>query len=347
MRLVFVLASLAVATACGAGTPMPEPGPTDQDGDRILDDEDACPNEAESYNGIDDDDGCPDEGELVVEDGMGHGTPLFVRFPTSSATMPEDAAPILDAVAAYLSGTPEIERAAVVGRAAPDEPAPRNLSLARAEAVQRLLEQRGIDRARLESIGLSTNQPLTEGEAFDPRAERSVGFEVLMAAGIELLRFDGQRLVPPDHVRDSDVVVVDNIDVIFDQVYFARDSAEIRAVSAPIVEALAHGMALRPRLERMACIGHAARREADPDAIAQARADAVCEALIAHGVDPARLESHGVGTRMPTSGPPTGRPYEAERERRVELSALVESGRERFRWNGSVLEAVAEPAIAE
>ena len=41
-------------------TPAPAPAPSDRDGDGFLDDQDSCPDEAETVNGYLDDDGCPE-----------------------------------------------------------------------------------------------------------------------------------------------------------------------------------------------------------------------------------------------------------------------------------------------
>ncbi|ACY17302.1 OmpA/MotB domain protein [Haliangium ochraceum DSM 14365] len=50
-----------------APAPEPEPAPLDSDGDGILDADDACPEEAETFNQFEDSDGCPDE--LLDSDG--------------------------------------------------------------------------------------------------------------------------------------------------------------------------------------------------------------------------------------------------------------------------------------
>ena len=54
----------------------PAPAPLDADGDKILDRDDACPNEPETYNGFQDADGCPDvpqctSGSIVITDTQG------------------------------------------------------------------------------------------------------------------------------------------------------------------------------------------------------------------------------------------------------------------------------------
>ena len=52
-------------TASRTRTAAPIPA---SDRDRILDKDDKCPNEPETYNGYQDADGCPDRGRVIVTD---------------------------------------------------------------------------------------------------------------------------------------------------------------------------------------------------------------------------------------------------------------------------------------
>ncbi len=304
----------------------------DGDDDRILDIDDRCPTEPETYNGIDDSDGCPDRGQVIVDDGIGHYGTYRALFRPNSANVRESADALLDAVVATLEGNARVERVACIGRAGPRERDPRGLSLARGGAVCQSLVDRGIDPGRLVAFGAGAADPLTEGDAFDPATERSVTLAILVVSGVEQNRWNGRTLetiAPADDDEREEVTITTHVDVYFDQIYFARDSAEVRAMQEPAVKAVTDGLRAAPDIERIACIGHAARGEQSPDPLSRARADAVCQLLVEHGIDAARLESRGVGTATPITGPGTGRPYDAERERRVEMRVLVEAGVER------------------
>ncbi|MBW2460884.1 MAG: OmpA family protein [Deltaproteobacteria bacterium] len=197
-----------------APNPLPEPplAPSlapppdlDADDDRILDDDDSCPNEAENYNGIDDADGCPDQGQVIVDDGLCNYAPSDVRFQPNSSELPDSAAPILDAVVATLEGNPQIERIACLGRAGPRERDPQGLSLARARAVCQDLVDRGVNPLRLRALGAGQAAPITAGETFNAAAERSVILEILVVDGVETNRWNGQTLeaVPPSPTSTS------------------------------------------------------------------------------------------------------------------------------------------------
>jgi len=333
----------APGTETGTGAPSPEAPPRaapapdldidpDRDDDRILDIDDRCPTEPETYNGIADEDGCPDRGQMIVDDGIGHYGTYRALFRPNSADVQESEDALLDAVVATLAGNPQVERAACIGRAGPRERDPRGLSLARGGAVCQSLVDRGIDPGRLIAFGAGAADPLTEGDAFDPATERSVTLAILVAAGVEQNRWNGQTLepvAPASERATNEVVVTDHVDVYFNQIYFARNSAQVRAMQEPAVKAIADGLRAAPDIERIECIGHAARGEQTPDALSRARADAVCRLLVEDGSDAARLESRGVGTGLPITGPGTGRSYDAERERRVEMRVLVVDGVER------------------
>jgi len=68
LPLLFAFLAFLSLTACGGGDaptgpsgPAPPPPNPDRDGDGILNSVDACPDQAEVFNGLVDDDGCPDD----------------------------------------------------------------------------------------------------------------------------------------------------------------------------------------------------------------------------------------------------------------------------------------------
>ncbi|MFW5926287.1 MAG: OmpA family protein, partial [Myxococcota bacterium] len=135
----------------------------DNDNDRILDEDDACPNEPETYNGFEDEDGCPDEGSVVIEDNeLVILQKIFFR--TDSAEILSRSHSILDAVAATLTGNPQIKLLEVQGHADERGPDDYNLRLTRdrAASVVQALVERGVERERLRSAGYGELCPVED-----------------------------------------------------------------------------------------------------------------------------------------------------------------------------------------
>jgi hypothetical protein len=66
--------------------------------------------------------------------------------------------------------------------------------------------------------------------------------------------------------------------------------------------------------------GHATRDERDAPRLSEARAQAVRDYLVAHGIDAARLETHAFAATRPVVAP--NEPRAAERNRRVEFRVV-------------------------
>ena len=132
----------------------------DNDGDRILDVDDQCPNERETYNGSEDEDGCPDDG-VVRWDGNTLVLMKPIHFQTDSAVIQRRSFGLLDAIAASLSGNPQIRLVEVAGHADERADDEYNLRLTadRAAAVVEALTQRGIERRRLRFAGYGERCP--------------------------------------------------------------------------------------------------------------------------------------------------------------------------------------------
>ena len=141
-------------------------GGADSDQDRILDADDQCPNDPETYNGVEDEDGCPDRGSVVVEE---NNLVILekVYFAAQASSIQARSRPILEAVAATLNGNPQIQSVSIEGHAARNEPNAWALSEARARAVRDALLGYGVARSRL------TTRPLGHTRPADPRGGAS------------------------------------------------------------------------------------------------------------------------------------------------------------------------------
>ncbi len=118
---------------------------TDKDGDRILDTDDACPNQPEVENGVDDKDGCPDEGLFeVVNDRI--TLDERVLFATARARVSHRGREVLGAIAGYLGEHTEFYQVQVEGHADERGTDEYNLDLSkrRAERVRDVLVELGV-----------------------------------------------------------------------------------------------------------------------------------------------------------------------------------------------------------
>jgi outer membrane protein OmpA-like peptidoglycan-associated protein len=163
----------------------------DNDGDGIPDVCDLCPDLAEDQNGMQDADGCPEPPALAP----GADGPL-VTFDWRSTKLGEGAKKLLGDVARALAGAPEIERVAVIGHAARDEPNPERTAEERAQRALEALLALGVDGRRMEAHGAADRDPLVV--ANDPKhgKNRRISFAILRARGVELGRWEKGGLVP-------------------------------------------------------------------------------------------------------------------------------------------------------
>ena len=196
-------ASISVLSACGSSAPQKEPtidfppttepkieinADSDIDSDRILDADDKCPNDPETYNGLDDEDGCPDKPRGVVVKTPGVVIrPQNILFKNKKVKVLPASLEVLDAVAQTLAANPQIESLLIVGHADSREGSRSNrklLSTRRARNVMDHLIKKSIDKKRLRSIGLSDACPLSIGNTPDSRGRnRRVEFKVLSSDG--------------------------------------------------------------------------------------------------------------------------------------------------------------------
>jgi outer membrane protein OmpA-like peptidoglycan-associated protein len=178
--------------------------PADTDGDGIADADDACPTEAEVYNGLDDEDGCPDVQEVVVIScpGPSH-TKEIVLFGKGTAKMESSSLPILDSVVQVLADHPEILRVQVAAYAFDAKSVKKNVALARkrAEAVVGYLEAGGVKPGILTAAGYGDACDVAE-----PLRRAAEFFVLLTDRGCTGVEFGCDEalalgLVPPDDLR--------------------------------------------------------------------------------------------------------------------------------------------------
>ncbi len=136
----------------------------DNDNDGILDIDDACPDDPETYNRYKDADGCPDKAPARF--GSGTIVPMGrVHFETDKAVLLPQSHATLDAVVWALRAHPQILLLQVQGHADERGSAAHNLRLTadRAHAVKRYLVDKGIDPSRLQTKGFGESKPLDPG----------------------------------------------------------------------------------------------------------------------------------------------------------------------------------------
>ena len=108
----------------------------------------------------------------------------LIYFARGSDQLKKESLPIIDAVAATLTGTPEIKRVAVIGNASTDD-APNdmerfNLSVRRAREVIEALQMRGVDRGRLVLLAAGSDKPIDTGKTATALAKnRRIEFLIL------------------------------------------------------------------------------------------------------------------------------------------------------------------------
>ena len=103
------------------------------------------------------------------------------------------------------------------------------------------------------------------------------------------------------------------------QIHFEHDSATILGDSNALLEEIADTLARTPTLEHLDIQGHT-DDTGTPDhnkSLSEARANAVLDWLVAHGIDASRLTAHGFGQERPLS--PNVTPQGRARNRRVEF----------------------------
>jgi uncharacterized repeat protein (TIGR01451 family) len=160
----------------------------DNDRDGIDDGADKCPTEKETINGVDDEDGCPDTGKGQVE--LTNGSIVIhqkVYFDTNKDVVLERSFPLLKQVGLLLRANPQLTKIRVEGHtdSRADDAFNMDLSQRRANSVRKyLVEEAGINPARLEAVGYGESQPVDTNDTEQGRENnRRVVFTVLEVDG--------------------------------------------------------------------------------------------------------------------------------------------------------------------
>lgn len=152
---------------------------TDSDADGYIGEADQCPDAPETPNDFEDDDGCPDEvpDEVAQFTGVVEG----VSFQTGSANLLRGSFSVLDRAVRVLEDHPSL-RLEIRGHTDSSGNPRRNLRLSedRADTVRRYLISRGIERSRLESVGVGDEEPIADNSTRSGRARnRRTEFRLL------------------------------------------------------------------------------------------------------------------------------------------------------------------------
>jgi outer membrane protein OmpA-like peptidoglycan-associated protein len=153
----------------------------DNDNDGVPDARDKCPNDPETKNNYQDDDGCPDEVPVAVKkftgviEGIYYKTGSADILPSSYATLDRAVKVLQDYpdVNLEISGHTDNRGAAAYNR---------DLSQRRAESVRMYFLARGINPARLTSIGYGFDRPIASNRTASGRAKnRRTEFRLINA----------------------------------------------------------------------------------------------------------------------------------------------------------------------
>jgi OOP family OmpA-OmpF porin len=234
----------------------------DNDKDGILDIDDKCPNDPENRNGFQDEDGCPDN---LTSDRDGDGIPDDVdKCPDD----PEDKDGFEDE-----DGCPD-----------PDN------------------DKDGI----LDVDDLCPNDP-EDKDGFedkdgcpDPDNDKDRILDVNDKCPNDPETYNG--VDDDDGCPDKGMVRVTKTKLeILDKIYFETDKADIKAVSFPLLDAIAATIKGHPQLQLIEIQGHADERGNDEYNLdlTDRRAHSVQNALVERGVNPGTLRARGYGETKP------------------------------------------------
>lgn len=114
------------------------------------------------------------------------------------------------------------------------------------------------------------------------------------------------------------IVVTMGEAVIIEMPHFAFNKTTIEKATEPILDEVAKIIKAQPEIGKVRLTGHASSDEPDPNKLAKSRAQSVQAALVARGVDAARLDIDWKGSTEPIAGGATA--DARAKNRRVQFS---------------------------
>jgi len=156
----------------------------DSDGDGVGDADDRCPDAKEIVNGVDDFDGCPDEApvqKIIIEKTRIRINDTIL-FELGKARIQASSFELMDQIAQVIRDNPQLKKIRVEGHTDDLGNDLNNLRLSqsRAESVVDYLVKAGVERERLDAIGLGESRPLVPNTSDENRAaNRRVEFLIV------------------------------------------------------------------------------------------------------------------------------------------------------------------------
>ncbi|MDI1475855.1 OmpA family protein [Polyangium sp. y55x31] len=246
--------------------PPPPPPPGDCDGDGYLDPQDTkCPCEAETWNGFQDEDGCPDD-----PDTDGDGLP---NSKDSCVLVPEDKDGYLDD-----DGCPELDN-----------------------DLDTILDDADKDPATGKSCANEPEDPDGYEDVDgcpEPDNDKDTVPDLEDQCPNEPGVVGGDK--PGCPKKPSLVIVTEKEIKITQQIHFEFDKDKIKPDSFAILDAVAQVLQDNPKI-KIEIQGHTDNKGSAVynKKLSDRRAAAVLKYLVAKGIDPSRLTSHGYGMEVP------------------------------------------------
>ncbi len=306
-----VFAGLAYAPAVDANP--------DRDGDRILNEDDQCPDDPEDYDGYQDEDGCPDrdnDGDGILD--AADACPMIAE--DMDGDEDEDGCPeeegdadgdgILDSDDECPNDPEDVDGFEDLNGC----PDPDNDQ----DTVLDVDDRCPMDPEDMDGWADDDGCP-------DPDNDGDAILDGDDGCPNEAENYNGVEDEDGCPDEDIDIVMTDcNIDLQGSKVEFSTDSARIRSRSTDMLNRVASVLNIRGDIHTIRVEGHTDDRGSDDYNLdlSQRRAESVRTFLIEAGVDPSRLQAVGYGESRPidSNDNTEGR----QRNRRVEFNFLID-----------------------
>ncbi len=297
-----------------------EPSVGDRDGDGLKDDVDHCPNDPEDFDNFEDTDGCPEP------DNDRDGIPDKAD---DCPLVPEDQDGDQDEDGCPERGVNDRDGDGIVDELdqCPDDPEDKDDFEDKDGCPDPDNDKDGL----LDRDDLCPNDP-EDMDGFedkngcpDPDNDADRILDVDDDCPLEPETYNGKD--DQDGCPDKgDVVLTDTDIYILKKVYFEYDSATIKSVSFPILDAVATTIRNNPQITSIEVQGHADERGAEKynQDLTADRAAAVVDYLVDQGVSRGNLMSAGYGEYCPVDDGHNEAAW--EKNRRVEFKVLSING---------------------